>query len=433
MEYYIDMNFGNDENDGLSEAKPKKTPAFAFAKAGDKVYIKRGGIWHGAAELKSGDENAPIEYATYGEGEKPVFSGAYDISEASLWENCGGNIWRLRKKLPSEPCNIIFDGGSSCGNMCWEYDEMKNQDEWYDAGAGDASAGREYSGELYIYSVGNPAEHHKKTEAALYGARWLARGTNVILRDISFYGSGVHGFTGKPKNTALYSCEFRFIGGCVWKRERRIRFGNAVEFWDIAENCTIENCLFYNIYDSCVTHQGGKDAVPAKNMRICGNLFSCYGMAAYEQRDKMPAGADFCKNICIGAGEGFSTNGEKPPRNSEIYPMPMGHHIFLWRIEDKTANGALNISGNIFADAPVGAAVFSLINDAVKSQLHIDGNAYDLSHMMLISHIFGKEYDASESEKYISETGYDKSSAWYADVFAAVAEFEKRSGCRFLP
>lgn len=30
-------------------------------------------------------------------------------------------------------------------------------------------------------------------------------------------------------------------------------------------------------------------------------FFSCYGMAAYEQRDVMPVNTDFCGDICIGA------------------------------------------------------------------------------------------------------------------------------------
>lgn len=367
--YYIDLNCGSDENDGLCADKPKKTPAAVKAEAGDKVYIKRGGFCRGWLSLCSGTPDAPVEYLTYGEGAKPIFSGTVDISGASLWEDCGGNIWRLKEKLASEPCNIIFDGGKSCGNMRWEYDELQNAGEWYDAGAGDTAAGKEYSGCLYLCSVGNPALRYGKIEAALYGGRWLARGTNVILRDICFYGSGVHGFTGKPRNTSLYFCEFRFIGGCVWNRERKIRFGNAIEFWDIAENCTVENCLFHNIYDSCVTHQGGMDVTPAKNVRFVGNLFSCYGMAAYEQRDRMPVNTDFCGNICIGAGA------------------------------------------------------------AAEEQLRIDENAYDFSRMMLISRIGGREYAPAEYEKYLAETGHDGKNAKSADVSRAVAEFEKRSGC----
>ena len=427
--YYIDLNCGSDENDGLSAERPKKTPAFVKAEAGDKVYIKRGGFYRGGLFICCGTPDSPVEYLTYGEGRKPVFSGTEDISDASLWEECENNIWRLKKKLMSEPCNIIFGGGKSCGNMRGEYDDLKNQGEWYDAGAGDTEDGRNYSGCLYLYCVENPALYYGMIEAALYGGRWLARGTNVILRDISFYGSGVHGFTGKSKNTALYGCEFRFIGGCVWNRARRIRFGNAIEFWDTAENCIVERCLFHNIYDSCITHQGGKDVMPAKNVHFCGNLFSCYGMAAYEQRDRMPASAEFCGNICIGAGEGFTVQGERPPRSSEIYPLAMGHHIFIWRIEKPSDDGSLNVSGNIFADAPVGAAVFSLASAEAEKQLHIDDNMYDTSRMMLISRMGGREFLSCDHDAYMAETGFDKKSTACGSIPAAILDFERISGC----
>lgn len=73
--YYIDLNCGSDENDGLCADKPKKTPAAVKAEAGDKVYIKRGGFCRGWLSLCSGTPDAPVEYLTYGEGAKPIFSG----------------------------------------------------------------------------------------------------------------------------------------------------------------------------------------------------------------------------------------------------------------------------------------------------------------------------------------------------------------------
>ena len=54
-------------------------------------------------------------------------------------------------------------------------------------------------------------------------------------------------------------------------------------------------------------------------------------MAAYEQRDALPQNAVFSNNVCMDAGEGFSKQGEIMPRKSEIWPQPMGHHIFFWR------------------------------------------------------------------------------------------------------
>ena len=66
--------------------------------------------------------------------------------------------------------------------------------------------------------------------------------------------------------------------------------------------------------------------------------------------------------------------GEDLPRNSEIWPLPMGHHIFLWRIDKPTEGGSLFIENNTFGSAPVGSAIYSLISDDAFKQIVIRGN-----------------------------------------------------------
>lgn len=83
-------------------------------------------------------------------------------------------------------------------------------------------------------------------------------------------------------------------------------------------------------------------------------------MAAYEQRDLLPTYAEFTDNVCEDAGEGFSRLGETMPRRSEIWPQPMGHHVFLWRISHATGNEHFALCRNTFGDAPYGAAVYSV-------------------------------------------------------------------------
>lgn len=46
------------------------------------------------------------------------------------------------------------------------------------------------------------------------------------------------------KNITIRNCDFSYIGGAVWQRNRKIRFGNGAEFWNYAENILIENCTF---------------------------------------------------------------------------------------------------------------------------------------------------------------------------------------------
>ena len=126
-----------------------------------------------------------------------------------------------------------------------------------------------------------------------------------------------------PAGSVIRDCDFRFIGGAVWHRERRIRFGNAIEFWDGANDITVEGCLFDNIYDSGVTHQGGETRNIPERPHFRNNLFIDCGLVAYECREPSRE-VYFEHNTCFNAGSGFSMQGESPPRESDPYPQPGG-------------------------------------------------------------------------------------------------------------
>ena len=159
----------------------------------------------------------------------------------------------------------------------------------------------------------------------------------------------MHAFqTSNAVNISIINCDFDYIGGAVWSLKDRIRFGNAIEFWDGAENIEIRGCKFDNIYDSAATTQGRRE-FRAVNVVIADNVFSRYGMAACEVRDVMPERTVFSGNICeIGDG-GFSSLFDGEVRGSEIYPEPMGHHLFFWRIDRPTPGGGIEITGNRFS------------------------------------------------------------------------------------
>ena len=101
--------------------------------------------------------------------------------------------------------------------------------------------------------------------------------------------------------------------------------------------------------------------------------------------------------------------GEVLPRKSEIWPQPMGHHIFLWRIPEATDGGSLLIADNTFEDAPVGAAIYSIISPEAEAQITLDNNAYTRNSVLL--NRFGGE-NFNDLEEYKSKTGKDKNSKY---------------------
>ena len=133
-------------------------------------------------------------------------------------------------------------------------------------------------------------------------------------------------------------------------------------------------------------------------------------MAALELRDIVATGFFFLDNECKNAGCGFAMLGESLPRRSEIWPQPMGHHVFLWRMEKSTENGRVEIRNNIFDMAPVGAAIYSIIAPEAEAQFVIDGNFYTPNDTLLARfggkcynslHAFCEETEREENGKYL--------------------------------
>ena len=123
----------------------------------------------------------------------------------------------------------------------------------------------------------------------------------------------------------------------------------------------------------------------------------------------MMIASSFEGNICRNAGCGFGMLGEQLPRRSEIWPQPMGHHIFLWRIPEATEGGSLYITDNTFEAAPVGAAIYSIISAEAEAQMTLDNNLYTKNEVLL--NRFGGE-DFNDLDAYKLKTGKDKNSKY---------------------
>ena len=408
--YYVDPTNGNDEYDGLTPESAKRSCSELDVRSGDTVLLRRGSVIRGSLKTVEGTEDGVITYGAYGEGELPTVSGSTDVSKAENWECVGDNLWKCTVAIPGEVGNFVFNDGECTATFRWEREELAGQGDFWDnrmSGEHLGTTGTEEPiQEVLLYSIGNPGTVYSHIEAASYHDRILARlRSNMVLENLRFINSGVHGCAGSGKNITVRNCVFENIGGCAWSRDIHVRFGNAVELWHYAEDVLVEGCYFKNVYDSCVTHQGdGARTIPAKYFICRNNIFDTYGMAAFEYRDKLPIDSCFVENQCLNAGCGFAMAGETPPRTSEIWPQPMGHHIFLWRIPQATEGGNLVISHNVFGKAPVGAAIYSIISPEAEAQITLDYNSYE-ENPVLLNRFGNKNY--SDFSEYKAETGKD--------------------------
>ncbi len=437
--YYIDWQGGLDTNDGLSETTPKQSHEGIELKPGDTVLFKRGGFKRGWIKATSGSEEARITYGAYGEGPNPVVCGSEDVSSPDNWVEESPNIWKYVGDIKDEPCNFVFNEGYECGNLRWTMEDLKNQGEWYDADIGrnelrvrtiGDNYPEGYKRPVYIYSVKNPGEYYTHIEYVTFAMFALSTAIYANYENLTFINSGVHGVTGQH-DLSVKHCEFHNIGGACFSKPMRIRFGNGVESFQFPKNVDVEYCLFCNVYDSCITHQGFWGCTPGVDIHYTNNLMMNYGMAAYEVRDHIPIRTTFTDNICIGAGLGFAAQGEEAPRNSEIWPFPMGHHIFIWRMVKQTPDkdAMLVIKRNIFYDAPYGAAIYSFVMSEPEKQMDFDENVYYTTNEKLINRFGEVNYKGNEYEKYVADTGLDKNSRYEKiDIRAAVRDWYNRAG-----
>ena len=407
--YYIDHIGGNDTLDGLSPDNARKNYIDIDLSAGDTVLFKRGSFYRDKLYAQG-----YVTYGAYGEGAKPTFCASVDVSDPSDWiATDKENVWKCAKPILGDVGNIAFNDGECNATFRWNLEDLSAQGDFYDGQCvtGDRIEEKTFNTDFYLYSVGNPANVYSHIEAISYNKRHLVSATDgMTFESLRFINSGVHGIQGVGDNITVRDCDFENIGGCAWSRHLEIRFGNGFEIWDHGDNILIENCTFKNVYDSCVTHQGpGENTKTAKNFICRGCTFDTFGMAAFEYRDKLPIDSSFTDNVCLNAGCGFAMLGEALPRKSEIWPQPMGHHIFMWRIPEASEGGNLVIKNNYFGPAPVGAAIYSIISPEAEAQVTVDCNKYTRNDILL-NRWGGKDYN--DLEEYKKESGNDESSVY---------------------
>ena len=384
MIYYIDPQNGNNANSGVSETAPLLDIKDRQFMPGDTVLFKRGTVIREALRLSSGNETGYITYSAYGEGTDPVINLSVDASNPDCWQEEAPNIWRFSGTLEKEMCNIVFNDGERFGNLRWSLEELKEDDEWYYT-AFAHNAESQAGGTLYLVCRQNPALEYRtielvtrQTHAAISAQRYVKIEHFIIEK------SGVHGFAvTQPEHVELRHCTFRCIGGAVFDLPSKVRLGNGVEFWNGATDCIVEHCVFKDIYDSGVTHQGclPESQIPER-LYYRNNIFIRCGMAAYEWRGPSSKDIYFENNLCLQAGGDFTMQGEQPPRKTEskfTFAPSTCVYVLIWLLEQEipTDETFCTIRNNVFCDVPdYGAAISSGIDEKYMKQFVIDNNFY---------------------------------------------------------
>ncbi len=288
--YYVSSSTGSDSNDGKTENTPFKTPekAMSASSSGDTILFRRSDEWRNTSESAGVVTNfiSNRTYGAYGTGDKPRFLGGIrnygGVSNASSWENTGGNVWRIRyvesptdgntagmvyvfSKYNSEPVpckNVAKDAGNN--DYSYSLSDVDSDLKFYAPAHTDSDKGY-----LYLYSSVNPANRFDRIEICLK-REVIYFDSDVKINNLAVMYAGGHGMNGNSKNRVyITDCEVGYIGGA---RHSGNRYGNGIQLGQLGDGFEVVNCYIHDCFDAGVTFQSWSGNGEFRNIKFNNNV-----------------------------------------------------------------------------------------------------------------------------------------------------------------
>lgn len=392
--YYISKN-GKISNTGLSPFSP--WPYLKEVKPGNTYLFRKGQTFYTTISHVANPENKDIEIGSYGLfGSKPVIS-AYKILKKNKWENYKKDIWRidLMDTENFDGFNDVYNNNIGFlkinddikGGKCKSITDLNS--EW------DFFSDNRY---LYLFSSTPPNQLNISTTC---NYTLVQLSDNMTLRNLTLVGTGGHAVQGvNVKNVLISNLTIKEIGGSYLDgySSANTRYGNGIEFWNIAANCLVENCDVSDVYDVAFTMQGKGGNTAFNNIIFKNNTAHRNGQSfEFWVSGNGPGflGCEFINNKCYDAGFGWSYL-VRPDKISAV-------HVLNYVFEVK--NAELIIRDNIFGRARNG---YSYIKDIKKIPILFSSshNAIQLNDDQLIN-VLDSTYTAKMLLDFSENTGLE--------------------------
>lgn len=392
---YVDDLLGSDTNDGTTPERAwqsvGKVNAF-LPRTSTRIAFKRGGTWRGALKLHGGTSRGFVSYGAFGaEGApRPLFLGSIDASAG--WTDADGDgVWtRDWEEDPTLPTLDVVQGP---GNL-WFLDDAGAVVRW---GFRKQSAAQLISEGDFFYDsaarrlqLKSAVQPHGRIEAGLNRVHFPFAGQSYLLvEDLDLRFGGGYALQGhEVKHVRFRRLDISWSGGGT-KRGEYVRLGNGVEFVGNVDDVLVEDCRFFQLYDTAVDCQNtGTARFVQQHVVFRRNVISRMGLASFEFWGRGGAGSRFDDirfehNTCLFAGGGWGFVQHDHPGQSQL-----GADVVIFE-NDAAATGVV-VRDNLFVQPQVGFfAEYQTEKPATRALvdgLSLDFNLYasPVAHLALL-------------------------------------------------
>lgn len=352
--FYVSSSKGNDENDGLSEATPKRRISEIPKKEFVRLRIKCNDIFF---ERVYGFNYSIIE--SYGKGEKPVICGFKILKDTSLWTYEKNDIWSIElsdesnfvgyKKVNSlhkytvNNVGVIYDSklDKPYGHLVSNFDSLKMNGDFYMSSQHSASYFEKNPfSKLYWRNEKNPKKMGNLA-FSMYDVGVTSM-NNCTIRNIAVVGFSIHGISG-CNNCFIENCQIDLIGGAAFIRDKDpwCRYGNGIEFWQNASGNYVTGCLISRTFDCATTIQGNpvNKVVVKDNHFVNNRIYHCRQAFEHFLNDQGKDYGSQYENCSFRCNIAFEMG-----NNEFSSPEPRDCNILSYEIRKKT----IDIYNNVF-------------------------------------------------------------------------------------
>lgn len=288
--FYVSSSIGNDKNDGLSEATPKKHISKLPQKEFVRLRMKCNDVFF---ERICGFENSVIE--SYGKGEKPVICGFKILKDTALWVQENNGVWSIdlsdeskfdgykktnsRHEYTVNNVGVIYDSkfDKLYGHLVNNYDSLKRNGDFYMSNQHCMDYFKKYPFSKLYWKIERNPRKMGNLAFSMYDVG-ITSMNNCTIRNIAVIGFSIHGITG-CNNCLIEKCQIDLIGGAVFIRDKEpwCRYGNGVEFWQNASGNYVTECLISRTFDCATTIQGNPicKVIVKNNHFVKNRIYHC--------------------------------------------------------------------------------------------------------------------------------------------------------------